>query len=67
MYRAGGTTSIEEDHPLARCWRDIQAVGQAIGLLPESYVFGGATLLGLETPTRSGIREALRSEAEAVP
>jgi hypothetical protein len=44
MYREGGSASIEEDHPLARCWRDIQVVGQAIGLLLEVYVFSGAPL-----------------------
>ena len=59
MYRAGSTTSIEEDHPLASCWRDIQLVGQAIGLLPEIYVFSGATLLGIPTRRRAGIREAI--------
>src|SRR5207253_1674063 len=31
MYRAGGTTSNERSHQLARCWRDLHVVAQAPG------------------------------------
>jgi alkylation response protein AidB-like acyl-CoA dehydrogenase len=35
MYRAGGTTSNQRTHHLARCWRDIHVVGQAASIMPE--------------------------------
>jgi alkylation response protein AidB-like acyl-CoA dehydrogenase len=48
MYRAGGTTSIERDHPVARCWRDVHVVGQTFQVLPEYYMLSGRALLGLD-------------------
>jgi alkylation response protein AidB-like acyl-CoA dehydrogenase len=48
MYRAGGTTGIARDHPLARCWRDLHVVGQTFQLLPEYYMLGGRVFLGLD-------------------
>jgi len=52
MYRAGGTTSIERDHLLARCWRDIHAVGQNTTVLPEHYQNAGRVFLGLDPGAR---------------
>jgi alkylation response protein AidB-like acyl-CoA dehydrogenase len=52
MYRAGGTTSIEWNHRLARCWRDVHVVGQAITVLPEYYMLGGRLFLGLDPGPR---------------
>src|SRR5262249_14752133 len=48
MYRAGGTTSIEHSHRLARCWRDVHVVGQTFQVLPEYYLLGGRVFLGLD-------------------
>jgi alkylation response protein AidB-like acyl-CoA dehydrogenase len=48
MYRAGGTTSIQWNHRLARCWRDVHAVAQHTSLLPEYYMLAGRALLGLD-------------------
>jgi alkylation response protein AidB-like acyl-CoA dehydrogenase len=52
MYRAGGTTSSERTHPLARCWRDLQTVGQAVAVMPEWYPLAGRIFLGLEPHPR---------------
>jgi alkylation response protein AidB-like acyl-CoA dehydrogenase len=48
MYRAGGTTSIERDHHLARCWRDLHVIGQHANVLPEYYPLSGRVFLGLD-------------------
>jgi indole-3-acetate monooxygenase len=48
MYRAGGTTSIERNHRLARCWRDVHVVGQTFQVLPEFYMLAGRAFLGLD-------------------
>jgi alkylation response protein AidB-like acyl-CoA dehydrogenase len=48
MYRAGGTTSIERNHLLARCWRDIHVIGQNFTVLPEYYQITGRVFLGLD-------------------
>jgi len=48
MWRAGGTTAIERDHRLARCWRDVHVVGQHANVLPEYYPIGGRVFLGLD-------------------
>ena len=52
MYRAGGTTSVERGHRLARCWRDVNVVGQAITVLPEWYPLTGRVFLGLDPGPR---------------
>ena len=52
MYRAGGTTSLERAHPLARCWRDVHAVGQTASLHPEWYALTARVFLGLEPGPR---------------
>jgi indole-3-acetate monooxygenase len=52
MYRAGGTTSIQRSHRLARCWRDIHTVGQTATISPEWYALGGQALLGLDPGPR---------------
>ncbi len=52
MYRAGGTTSSKRTHRLARCWRDLQVVGQAASVAPEWYGLSGKALLGLEPGPR---------------
>jgi indole-3-acetate monooxygenase len=52
MYRAGGTTSLERPHPLARCWRDVHAVGQSASLHPEWYALTGRVFLGLDPGPR---------------
>jgi alkylation response protein AidB-like acyl-CoA dehydrogenase len=52
MYRAGGTTSSQRTHQLARCWRDLHVVGQAASTMPEWYALAGRALLGLEPGPR---------------
>ena len=52
MHRAGGTTSSQLTHPLARCWRDLEVVGQAASVLPEWYALAGRGFLGLEPGPR---------------
>jgi alkylation response protein AidB-like acyl-CoA dehydrogenase len=52
MYRAGGTTSLERSHQLARCWRDVHAVGQSASLHPEWYALTGRVFLGLDPGPR---------------
>jgi alkylation response protein AidB-like acyl-CoA dehydrogenase len=52
MFRHGGSTGYRSDSHLARCWRDLQVVGQAATLLPEWYPLGGRILLGMEPNPR---------------
>lgn len=52
VYRAGGTTSSQRSHRLARCWRDLQVVGQAASIMPEWYALAGRAFLGLEPSPR---------------
>jgi alkylation response protein AidB-like acyl-CoA dehydrogenase len=47
-YRAGGTTAIERDQRLARCWRDVHVVGQTFQVMPEFYMLAGRVFLGLD-------------------
>jgi alkylation response protein AidB-like acyl-CoA dehydrogenase len=54
MWRAGGTTSIQRTHRLARCWRDVHVVGQTITVSPEWYPVAGRALLGLDPGPRLG-------------
>ncbi|HEY7067248.1 MAG TPA: acyl-CoA dehydrogenase family protein [Chloroflexota bacterium] len=55
-YRAGGSTSIERDHPLARCWRDVHAVAQNVVVGPEYYALAGRALLGLDPGPKLGMQ-----------
>jgi alkylation response protein AidB-like acyl-CoA dehydrogenase len=52
MYRAGGTTSSQRTHQLARCWRDLHVVAQAASVAPEWYALSGRALLGLDPGPR---------------
>jgi alkylation response protein AidB-like acyl-CoA dehydrogenase len=52
VFRAGGTTSTQQAHRLAHCWRDLQVVGQAASVGPEWYPLAGRALLGLEPGPR---------------
>jgi indole-3-acetate monooxygenase len=52
VYRAGGTTSSQRTHQLARTWRDLQVVGQAASVAPEWYALAGRTLLGMDPGPR---------------
>jgi len=52
MYRFGGTTSSEYGNPIARCWRDLQTVTQAVAVMPEWYPLAGRIFLGLEPNPR---------------
>ena len=52
MYKAGGTTSIESGHPLAKCWRDVHVVGQANSVHPEWYPLSGRVFLGMDPDPR---------------
>ena len=52
MYRAGGTTSNERSHQLARCWRDLHVVAQAASTMPDWYAVAGRALLGLDPGPR---------------
>ena len=48
MYAAGGTTSIEEDFPLSRFFRDVHVIAQHVTVLPLYYELIGRAFLGLE-------------------
>lgn len=52
VFRAAGTTATQEQHRLAHCWRDLQAIGQAGSVSPEWYPLAGRALLGLEPDRR---------------
>jgi alkylation response protein AidB-like acyl-CoA dehydrogenase len=52
VYRAGGTTSSQRTHQLARCWRDLHVVAQAASIAPEWYALTGRALLGLDPGPR---------------
>jgi indole-3-acetate monooxygenase len=52
VYRAGGTTSSQRTHQLARCWRDLHVVAQAASIAPEWYPLVGRTLLGIDASPR---------------
>jgi hypothetical protein len=48
MYGAGGTTSIEEDFPLSRLFRDVHVIAQHVTVLPIYYELIGKAMLGVE-------------------
>ena len=48
LYRTGGTTSIWDDCPLSRCFRDVHVVAQNWSVLPQTYEAAGRLRLGLE-------------------
>src|SRR5262249_55137528 len=52
MYRAGGTTSSQRTHQIARCWRDLHVVAQAASISPEWYTLTGRAFLGLDSAPR---------------
>ena len=52
VYRAGGTTSNQRTHQLARCWRDLHVVAQAASVMPDWYATAGRVLLGLDASPR---------------
>jgi indole-3-acetate monooxygenase len=52
MYRAGGTTSSQRTHQLARCWRDLHVVAQAASVSPEWYPLVGRTFLDVDAGPR---------------
>jgi alkylation response protein AidB-like acyl-CoA dehydrogenase len=52
MYRAGGTTSIQNQQVLARCWRDVHVIGQTSSIMPEWYGLTGRVFLGLDAGPR---------------
>jgi alkylation response protein AidB-like acyl-CoA dehydrogenase len=48
VYRAGGTTSSQRAHQIARCWRDLHVIAQAASTAPDWYTLAGKVLLGLD-------------------
>lgn len=52
VYRAGGTTSSQRSHQIARCWRDLHVVAQAASIAPDWYALTGRAFLGLDTAPR---------------
>jgi alkylation response protein AidB-like acyl-CoA dehydrogenase len=48
MYSAGGTTSIEEDFPLSRIFRDVHVIAQHVTVGPVYYEYIGKALLGID-------------------
>jgi hypothetical protein len=52
VYRAGGTTSSQRAHQIARCWRDLHVVAQAASTAPEWYALAGRIFLDLEPSPR---------------
>src|SRR3954452_17364533 len=52
VYRQGGSTSFKRDSRLAKCWRDLNTVGQTVTLAPEWYPIGGRVYLGMDPGSR---------------
>jgi hypothetical protein len=48
MWRAGGTTSIEQGQRLERCWRDVHVIGQHAAVHPEYVPLSGRVSLGMD-------------------
>ena len=48
MFNAGGSASPYESAGLARCMRDIHAVGQHLTLAPPNYKMAGQAFLDLD-------------------
>ena len=48
LYAVAGTAMSDADHPLARCFRDVQVVGQHITVSPHVIDDAGRVLLGLD-------------------
>jgi hypothetical protein len=48
MYRAGGGSAVYSGSLLDRCARDIQVIGQHVGLGPVGYEVAGRVFLGLD-------------------
>ena len=46
VYRAAGGTALFEANPIARCFRDVHAATQHIGLSDDNYEHAGAVLFG---------------------
>ena len=52
VYRAAGTSAIFEDGPIARCFRDVHAATQHVGLSGGNYEHAGRVLFGREPGPR---------------
>jgi alkylation response protein AidB-like acyl-CoA dehydrogenase len=51
MYAAGGATSLYASCPLERCFRDVHAITQHIGVHQRVWVSAGRVLFGLDPDT----------------
>jgi alkylation response protein AidB-like acyl-CoA dehydrogenase len=52
LFSAGGTTSIQDEHPLSHCFRDVHAVAQNVNVLPVYYEHAGRVLFDLDPGTQ---------------
>lgn len=52
VYRAAGASSLFENAPIARCFRDVHAAGQHIGLSVDNYEHAGRVLFGRDPGPR---------------
>jgi alkylation response protein AidB-like acyl-CoA dehydrogenase len=52
VYRAAGASALFEDGPIARCFRDVHATTQHIGLSGDNYEHAGRVLFGRDPGPR---------------
>ena len=51
VHNLAGGSAIQESGKIERCFRDIHAATQHIGLAPSNYELAGRVLLGLDPGT----------------